>query len=173
MNDSSPRGGAVARAGAGLLGLAALLSAGLFTLGTAIAAPLGVLLVWWLAKRSGRSLSRPVSWMGAVGASTLAIALGFAFIFAKLPEGEMDRVIAEAQSAEAPPPPAWVEKIAPGYSQRNAKMARSTPITVTSMIIGVVFATTMFGTLAGSAGWGATLLLGYAGTGRWIGRRPG
>jgi hypothetical protein len=36
-------------------------------------------------------------------------------------------------------------------------------------VMGIVLGAAILGSIAGSAGWGATLLLGYAGTGRWIG----
>lgn len=170
MNDAAPRAGVVARTAAGLAGVAALLVAALFTLGTAFAAPIGVALAAWMMRRRGRALSRGRSWMAAAAASTAAVALGFGLLFASLPSGTLTNAMAEAQKVEQPPPPAWLERIAPGSTRPDPateRIVKSAPFTIYFGVMGGVLAVVMMGSLAGSAGWGATLLLGYAGTGRW------
>ena len=170
MNDPAPRAGVVARTAAGLAGVVALLIAALFTVGTAFAAPIGVALAAWMMRRRGRALSLARSWMAAAAASTAAVALGFGLLFASLPSGTFTSAIAEAQKAEQPPPPAWLERIAPGSTRPNPateRIVKSAPFTLYAGMMGGVLAVVLIGSIAGSAGWGATLLLGYAGKGRW------
>jgi hypothetical protein len=69
------------------------------------------------------------------------------------------------------PPPAWVQKLYPQYSQAAAN-AKPSPVMVwMSMIIGVGIAVTFFATLYGTLSWGAGMLIGLAFIGRWPGAK--
>ena len=81
---------------------------------------------------------------------------------------------ADSSSAVAAkePPPAWLDRLAPGYRVQQARMAPSSrAFAVATAIFGVGFALTFFATLYGTLGWGAGMLLGLAIRGSWPGVR--
>src|SRR6185503_2465013 len=93
------------------------------------------------------------------------------------PKGTVANVMHAADSSSAvaarQPPPAWLERFAPGYRVQQARMEPSSRlIAVLSAIFGVGFALSFFATIYGSLGWGAGMLLGLAAHGRWPGAPP-
>jgi hypothetical protein len=167
----APRGGIAARVGAGVAGLLVVLVAAVLTLGSALAAPIGVGIAWWVMRRRGRPLTRGWAWVAAASASTLAIALAFAVLVAALPRGALENAMADAEARQDSSRPEWVERMAPSSAPQNAaaeRIVESKPAQIYFGLIGVGLASLFFGTIAGSAGWGATMLGGYAATGRWL-----
>ena len=161
---------------AGCAGIATLIFTALLTLGTVLAAPVGVLAARALARRRHRTLSRGAAWLGAVSASIIAVPLVFAGMLAIAPPGTADLLRAAVDSAQAQEPkpadlPDWLTRMNPQAAQQNAvadRLASSRGFTMFFGIIGGVMAVSMLGTLSGSIGWVASMLLGYAITGRWI-----
>ena len=147
-----------------------------FTLGTVLVAPIGVLAARGLARRGNRPLSRGAAWLGAVVASFLAVPLVFGGLFLAAPPGTaaavrsaMDSAQARQKPAELPP---WLERVTPPTTARqraaSEQLASSRPFLVVFGTIGVIMACSILGTIAGSIGWVASMLGGYAFTGRWI-----
>ena len=160
---------------AGLAGVLTLISAAPFTIGSVLAAPLGVLGARAVARRRGRVLTRGAAWLGAVVGSFVAVALVMAAVFMTLPPGFVGEVRAAADSAQAhqPPPeiPKWLERINPAARQQaaaNDRLMQNNTFMVIGGIIGSLMASSMLGTIAGSIGWLASMLFAYAFSGRWI-----
>lgn len=172
---SAPRAGIGVRLLAGGLGVAALLVGGLFTVGTALAAPVGVGLAGWAMRKRGRALTRFGSWAAAVGAAAVgaaavATALALTLLVANLPEGSVANALAAAESAEPQPQPEWLERIAP-YTAPDPtveRIVKSRPAVLYFGLVGAGLGCLIMGGIAGSAGWAATFLLGYAAGGRWL-----
>jgi len=166
----------IRRIAAGIAGVATLGLSVLFTLGTVLAAPLGVLVARALARRRSRALSRGAAWLGAVSASIVAVVLVFGGLMAAAPPETRDLMRAAVDSAQAQQQkpaklPGWLERINPQAAQQNAmadKLASSRGFVTFFGFIGLVMACSMLGTLSGSVGWVASMLLGYAFSGRWI-----
>jgi hypothetical protein len=145
------------------------------TLGTILAAPLGVLVARWLARRGQRPLSRGAAWLGAVLGSFLGVALLFTVLLAMAPPGTLTEVRAAMDSSlakqEPTELPAWLERINPQARQQSAateQMMSSKGFVTFFGVVGAVFACSMLGTLAGSLGWVASMLISYAIRGRWL-----
>lgn len=161
--------------GAGLL----VLLAGLpLTLGTALAAPLGMLVVYQFAHRRRRRLTLRASWLGGVAGSALACAVLFVVVLARLPAGTWANVQAQAQAAQKTQPPEWLERLSPGAAKGagtpdpfTAQLIQSPAFIVITGAGGGLLAVSLWGTAAGTVGWGASLLLAFAATGRWPARR--
>ena len=166
----------IRRIAAGLAGIGTLIVTTILTLGTVLAAPIGVLAARALARRGNRELTLGAAWLGAVIASFLALMIGVAGWMAMAPPETRDlmrAVIDSAQAQEAKPTetPAWLQRINPQTTQQNAavdKLAKSRGFITFFGAVGLVMACSMLGTLSGSIGWLASLLLGYAITGRWV-----
>jgi hypothetical protein len=151
-------------------GILALLIGGLFTLGTALAAPVAVGLTWWILRRRGRALTRLGSLATAVCGATVMIALAFLLLLANLPEGSLTGALAAAESAEPPPQPEWLERLAPYSAQPDPivdGVVWSRPAMIYFGLVGFGLGCLVLGSIAGSLGWAATFLLGFAVRGRW------
>jgi predicted PurR-regulated permease PerM len=160
---------------AGLAGVLTLVSAAVFTLGSVLVAPLGVLGARAIARRRGRVLTRGAAWLGAVVASFVGVALVMAAIFASMPPDVMKQVRAAADSAQAkqqpPEIPKWLERVNPAARQQaavNNQLMKNNAFVVIGGIVGSLMACSMLGTIAGSIGWLASMLFAYAFSGRWI-----
>jgi predicted PurR-regulated permease PerM len=171
-----PVASAIRRFAAALAGAVVLVFCSTFTLGTVLAAPIGVLAARALARRGQRRLTRAAAWFAAVLASFIAVPIVFGVLLAKAPDGTIESVRAVMDSAQAqqkqPELPEWLQRISPpGAQQQNAatqKLVSSRPFVVVFGIIGALMVCSVFGTIAGSIGWVASLLLAYTLTGRWI-----
>lgn len=165
-----------ARIGAAAAGAIVLVVCATFTLGTVLVAPLGVLVARALARRQQRRLTRGAAWLGAVAGSFIAVPLVFAGLLAMAPSGTMAAVRSGMDSAQArqkpPELPEWLERINPQSAQRQSavtqKMVSSHVFVVFFSIVGGLMACSFFATIAGSIGWLASMLFGYAITGRWL-----
>lgn len=172
--DSTGRNGK--RLIAGIIGTIALGFLARYTFGVALIAPLGIAIAWWFARRAGRRLSGTASWVAAVTASLVAILAAAGFASTQLPPGFMSKVQQATDSAEAhpQPPPAWLERIAPGSTARANAQASNTKGTMSIgfLLFGATILIGMLSGFLGTVGWLATLPLVYAITGRWIGSGP-
>jgi hypothetical protein len=154
----------VGLAGGVILGLSAL-----FTLGTSLAAPFGVMAAASWARRRERPLTRIRSWLGAVTASSLAIICAFALAAARAPEGAFQQIQdAAARSEQAPTaqPPAWIARVFPQATRPpdpvTEGIVRSRAFTVYFGLMGAGIAVAILGTMVGSVGWAGTMLLARA-----------
>ncbi|HUF28922.1 MAG TPA: hypothetical protein VMM18_18215 [Gemmatimonadaceae bacterium] len=159
-------------------GAATLVLATVFTFGTALGAPLGMAIASGLRRRRGAHLTRLAGWIaGVTGAA--AVALSYAVVALSLaPDGIMDSVREEAAAEQqrAREQPTRVERALERFQQRNAAteaMERRAEAMVESdtffwmvTMIGLAIASVMVGLVAGSIGWGASVLLMYAVRGR-------
>ena len=165
-----------ARAAAAAGGIVTLVVSATFTMGISLFAPLGVLGARALAKRRGGRLSRGAAWLGAALASVIGVPLVFGLLLTKAPPGTVASIRSAMDSAQAEQKPTelpeWLQRVTPpAAQQQNAatrEMMTSGPLFTIFAILGVVAFCSMFGTIAGSIGWVASMLLGYAITGRWI-----
>jgi hypothetical protein len=169
----------VKRIVAGVAGLAALLLAASFTFGGALVAAIGIGVGSAIARERGRRLTRASSWTAAVVAVGVVVIGFFGVEGARLDAGAVRRFRQTMDSSEShrPPPPAWLERIAPGAAARASARGPTDPTVETAfgvwaIVVGTAFAGGMMACLIGTVGWLATLPLGYALTGRWIGSRP-
>ena len=177
-SDLAIGGSVAARTAAAGGGIAILFGSALITMGTSLFAPFGVLGARAIAKRRGGRLSRGAAWLGAVLASVIGVPLVVGFLLSKAPAGTVASIRSAMDSAQTQQKPTelpeWLERVSPpGAQQRNAatqEMLTSGPMVTIFAILGVVAFCTMSGTLAGSMGWAASMLIGYAITGRWIAR---
>lgn len=156
----------MARVARAVVGALVLLVSALLTLGTSLAAPLGMAAAWVIARRRGRSLTRRASWLGAVAASSLAIALLFATLVLRAPNSVFREVQAAAAAADTSArarPPAWLARIAPQAAQRpdplTGRFIRSRAFTLYVIVGVLVMLCALLGTVAGTVGWGGALLL--------------
>ena len=168
----SPRTGVPLRVLSGIGGVLVLLTSALFTLGTSLAAPLGMLAGRSLARRRGRRFTRASSWFAAAVASSVAVLLGFALVFASIPEGTFREIQKEAASAQARDTvqlPEWMARVFPQAARPDPvtqELVNSPAFTLVFGILGFVIGCAFLGTIAGSAGWLGATLLSYAIRGR-------
>lgn len=169
---SAPGGGAGAgsRVAAGLAGCGLLFVGAIFTFGVAVSALLGVVLAWWIQRQRGRFLTRTGAWIAATSTATVLIMIGAALLFAMLPEGAFAEAMSAAQAAEPPPQPDWLERLAPADSATD-RIVTSRPFTVYFGLLGASIAVLTIGSIAGTLGWAASLLVGFAVRGHWPMRR--
>lgn len=177
MAAAAPRAGVVARVLAVVAGVALFLIGGTVTLGLALAAPVGMLIAWAVARARRRPLTRLASWIAAMLTAAVVVGAAGAYMATKAPAGtfsEMQHAMDSARVARADQPmPAWVERIAPGTAaaQRNSAttpFARSRAVMYWGAAMGVIFTCALFGAIAGTLGWGATALVAYGARGRWL-----
>ncbi len=164
---------------AGVAGVAALLLAASFTFGGALVAAIGVGVGSAIARERGRRLTRASSWTAAVVAVGVVVIGFFGIEGARLDAGAVSRFRYTMDSSEAHPlpPPAWLERIAPGAAARAASRGPAnttveTAFGVWAIVVGTAFVGALTACFVGTVGWLATLPIGYAVTGRWIGSRP-
>lgn len=153
----------------GLAGAAILCLSALFTLGTALAAPLGMLAADHWARRRGQVLTRGASWLAAAGASSLAIAGAFAVSAMRESDETLRRFHDTASAREAapmPPPPAWMTRLFPQATTKpdpvTERIVKSRAFSLYFGLMGAGLAAGMLGAIVGSLGWAGTMLLARA-----------
>ena len=173
--------GAPMRVAMGVCGVLLLFAMTVATSGGALVGAFGILVASAIAARRHRPLTRFGSWLGAAGAVAIALVGAAAIGFASLPAGTVARLQRSMDSVSTtrkqPPPPAWVEKIAPGTTA-SSKMQPQVlspgafrAISIWGAVVGGTFAGGMISAVVGTLGWLPGLLLALAFTGRWIGAR--
>lgn len=163
---------------AAIAGVAMLLTVSVFSLGLALLAPIGMVVARAIARREKTPLTFFTSWLGAAFGVCAALIVVALVIFALLPGDTVASIVRTTDSVSTAsskqPPPAWLEKIAPGSTARarasqptqNSPMIRT--FKVVSTVFGAVFVYSFLAMLIGTAGWVPSLLLTYAFSGRWI-----
>lgn len=155
----------------GIAGALILLIASLFTFGTCLAAPLGMIAARRRARRRNRPFTRGGSWLGAAVASSIAVALALLVVVALSPRSmlrEIQRSV--AASPDTVPAPDWLTRVFPQAARPDPttqQLVRSPVFVAFGSVVGLGFACAFFGSIAGSAGWLGAVLLGYA-----FARRP-
>jgi hypothetical protein len=150
----------------GIAGALILLIASLFTFGTCLAAPLGIVAARRRARRRNRPFTRAGSWLGAAVASSIAVALAFLVGVALMPRSALRElqgsVVAAQDTARAPE---WLTRVFPnaGRPDPTTRQLLKSPVFLGfGGAVGLGFASVFLGSIAGSAGWLGAVLLGYA-----------
>lgn len=149
----------------GVAAVLLLLISAPFTFGISLAAPFGVFAGRHLAKRRGRRFTKLASWLSAAAAASIVLLLGLVLVFALMPDNfwqEVHEAALKAQAQETSRGPAWMKP-----DPVTEKIVTSQAFTTFFGIVGAVIACALFGVIAGTPGWLATLMLGYAIRGRW------
>ncbi len=163
--------GVALRVLSGITGAVILLVASVFTLGTCLAAPLGIIATRRRARRRNRPFTRGGSWLGAAVASSIAVALVLLVVVALSPRSmlrEIQRSVAASQ--DTVPAPDWLTRVLPQAARPDPttqQLVKSPVFVAFGSVVGLGFACAFFGSMAGSAGWLGAVLLGYA-----FSRRP-
>lgn len=170
------KSGPLVRAAAFVAGAVVLLGGVVVSLGGVVLAPLGMAVAAYVQRRRGRALTRGGHWIAACSSMAIAVAIAAGALLGATPKGTLANVMHAADSSSAvaakEPPPAWLDRLAPGYRVQQSRMAPSSrAFAVAAAIFGVGFALTFFATLYGTLGWGAGMLLGLAIRGSWPGVR--
>jgi hypothetical protein len=164
---------AVERAAAFLAGLLVMAVSAIVTLGTALVGLAGMGIVTWALRRRGRPLSRGGGWIAACCAVAIVLVAASGTIWSVMPQRvwrDARRAMDSASAAPEPPPPAWLDRIAPGTSRRAAAMGKPPAGFQTGMMLwGFGFMIVMMSSLAGSLGWAMGMLFGFAVKGHWPG----
>jgi Flp pilus assembly protein TadB len=172
---TEPGASKLARVAALIAGVGVFLIASLVTVGTVLAAPLGVFLIRRHQRRRSRRFDPWEMWFGAVTAVTIALVfVGFA-LATRIPPGTLSQIQRAADSASVASakqqPPAWLTRIAPEASRRaqanNAAMSHSG-----MMLFGLAIGACMLGGFVGTIGWVGSILFVFYSTGRWFGVAP-
>ena len=172
-----PSTGLLPRLAAFVGGAVLLLGGVVVSLGAVVLAPAGMAVAAYVQRRRGQPLTGGGHWIAAFASMAIAILIAAGVLLSLTPKGTVANVMHAADSTSAvaakQPPPAWLERLAPGYRVQQARMEPSSRlIAVLTTIFGVGFAVTAFATLYGTLGWGAGMLLGLAVQGRWPGASP-
>jgi hypothetical protein len=158
----------VLRVLSGIGGVVGFLIGTLITVGAALAAPVGMLLVRRWAARHDRQPSRIASFVGAVLASSATAALVWGLIFALMPAGtfqEMQKASAESQQKQTVKMPEWYTRAFPQAEATDSatqRLTRSSGFLTASLVFGFLFMALFFGVLGGASGWVSSMLLSYA-----------
>jgi hypothetical protein len=166
--------GAAIRVAACIGGLLLLFGGAVFSLGSVLFAPVGMGATAWVQRRRGHRMTRAGSWLAAVAsvAIVLAVAGGVLTLVIPTETWRQARLAADSASAASAkePPPAWLERMAPGATQRAAQSAPMSPrVETAAMLLGGSIAVGLFAALFGSLGWVAGMLFGLAFSGHWPG----
>jgi len=158
-------------------GAVLLLGGVVVSLGAVVLAPVGMAVAAYVQRRRGQPLTSGGHWIAAFASMAIVILIAAGVLLSLTPKGTVANVMHAADSTSAvaakQPPPAWLERLAPGYRVQQARMEPSSRlIAILTAIFGVGFAVTAFATLYGTLGWGAGMLLGLAVHGRWPGSSP-
>ena len=159
----------------GVGGVVVFLIAFVLSLGAAVAAPLGMLLVHRWAVRHNRRSSWIASLVGAVLASSLAAAALGLLLFALAPrptQQQLQTAVTETQRREPVKMPAWYARVFPQAAHTDSvtqQLMQSPGFMKVTLLLGAAFAALLFGVLGGTLGWCGSALLRVA----WSGQRAG
>lgn len=171
-----PKSSAIVRLVAAVGGLAVLACAALVSFGTVVIALIGMAVVGGVQRKRGRALTRAGHWVTACATMAVVLLAISGALFSYVPRGALKAAQQSMDSSSAvaakQPPPAWVQRLYPQYSQQAAANTKPSPAMVwASMILGVGIAVSFFAALLGTLSWGAGMLLGLALWGRWPGHQ--
>ena len=170
--DNRPTASAIVRVAAFLGGLCILIVAMVISLGTVVFAPLAMLIVAKVQRSRGRVLSVLGHWLTAVASVMALLALIGTISASVIPKASFDKFQRQSDSLSANrPPPAWIERMAPGTTKRvaEAKRKQSPTAETLGMAFGAAFVVVFFGLIFGSIGWVGGALIALAVKGYWPG----
>jgi hypothetical protein len=155
-------------------GLVVLAGGTIVSVGTVLVAPAGMGIAALIQRHRGRRLSRFGGWIAATGAVVVTMAVIAIVVAALTPAGVWQQARHTADSASVAqakqPPPAWLERMAPGSSRLAAQQQPMSPAHQTAAIAaGIGFGATFLAVLCGTLGWAAGMLLCFGIGGRWPG----
>lgn len=172
---TAPRAGTVARVFAFIGAAIVLVVVTVFSVGAALAAPVGMAFAAWLWRRRDKRLPAIGHWLAAMCGVVVAIVVYAGLISAMVPSGTWKQIQHAADSAQTAsartPPPAWLDRIAPGMAQQEAanRAKQSERVASMTMAFGLGIFAIMSGLFFGTIGWAAGMLLGLSFNGRWPG----
>ncbi len=143
----------------------------ILTVGTALAAPLGMLLMRRRAVRLHRQPTRVASFVGAVIASSAAALLLGAMFFVALPRGTIREIEQKAGQSQTPSTvnmPSWYTRMFPQAARTDSvtqQLVRSQGFVAVTFVLGAAIMALFIGMLGGASGWSAAMLIVYAGRG--------
>ncbi len=154
---------------------------GILVLALGMVVSLGMVLVGWLGmwivhqswRARGKFLSRGGRWVAASASvavlGVLLFTLGAVLVG---PSGlrTMQKANDSAVAANAnKPPPAWLERIAPGASKRKPTAPPSPLVNTLFMVWGMGFVIVLLSAVYGSLAWAGAMLVGFGIRGYWPG----
>ena len=154
-----------------------MLIAALISLGTGLAAPLGMYIVHRWTVRRNRKRGVLSSIIGAMLATSLAAAALFLVLFAVMPGATKQDIQKATNEAQQKPAqlPAWYTKMFPRAAEQSAradsatqKLVQSPQFMLVAMVMGGGFAALMLGVFGGGLGWCGSTLLEIAFFGRRV-----
>jgi len=156
----------------GIAGVVVFLIALVFSLGAAIAAPVGMLLVRrWTARHNRRS-SAVASLFGAVLATSAAAACLLLVVFALAPRPTTEDLVKAARENQQQPVvkmPDWYTKAFPQTARTDSatqQLIRSPGFMTVTLVMGGAFTALLLGGIGGTLGWCGSRLFRIA----WVGR---
>ena len=111
--------------------------------------------------------------MAASVAVAIALVLEAGALVMRLPDGSVAKIITTSDSASAvaekQPPPAWLERVAPGAAEQNRAMTprRGSALATALKWWGTAAGLLLIGALYGSIGWAGAMLWGLDVRGVW------
>ena len=158
-----------------LFGLALLLIGGIMSLGMVLVGAAGMGIATLAQRQRRRHLSRVGGWLASTVTVGIVCAVIAVIVSQIVPANTWAQVKTSMDSASAAsskqPPPAWIERMYPGASQRAAAQQRVFSGKRESAFLAAMFGFMAFFFVAtyGTLAWGAGMLLGYGASGRWPG----
>jgi hypothetical protein len=157
-------------------GLAVLGISLVISFGTVLAGLAAIGLCAWIVSRRGGVLGRGGRWLaGICGVAVVLLAaagVGVA-LTSKATWQAMKHAADSVNAAPQAPPPAWVERLSPGITQRSANARQSSGALQTGMMIwSAAFGLMFIAALSGSLAWCVAMLFGFAVKGHWPGAQP-
>ena len=165
------------RIAAGIAGAAAAVASAFVSFGVSLIAIIVVCVGWIIARKRGRPFTRGVSWLvgvGGVAALILVVVGAYATQFPSTVYRDAGRTLNSAQAAPPPAMPEWLRRVTPPTAQQQTPLTnaliKSRAFTIWTGVMAVSLIVGLIAAYAGTLGWGASLLLLYAVTGRWLPR---
>ena len=162
---------------AGIAGAALAVGSAFVSFGVSFVAITVVCIGWLIARKRGRPFTRGVSWLVGVGAVAALVLIVVGAYATQLPSTvyrDVGRTLDSAQAAPPPAVPEWLRRVTPPNAQQQTAVTnaliKSRAFTIWTGVMGVSLVVGLVAIYAGTLGWGASLLLLYAATGRWLPR---
>jgi predicted PurR-regulated permease PerM len=171
-----PTASVLGRVFAFLAGLLLLLITSFISLGMVLVGAAGMGVATFAQRQRHRRISRLGGWLAAVISVAAAVAIVAFVVAERVPPNTWHQMKVAMDSANAAsakqPPPAWIDRMYPGMSQRMAQQPRMSSSSQSAfMMAGFGMAATFLVALWGTLGWAAGMLLGFGAVGRWPGRQ--
>jgi hypothetical protein len=160
------------RIAAFLAGAVVLLAAAFVSFGTALLAPIGMWALGAYRRRRDDATTRTATWTASIACVAVGLVALTLIAFDSLPSGSVHQIQHAADSVSAAsekrPPPAWVERVAPGTNARAAQQLKTpaslrTPLWIWGAGVTLILMAGIIGSLA----WVGGMLCGFAILGRW------